>query len=126
EGLEIGLLGVTIAAKPGQISTLPHAFPDALEAVFERMGEIGGLIVVLDETEAISADPSFPGFMKSLTEVLRVRKRGNIQFVMTTTPEGLDRMVQAHESFLRLFRLVRINPLSDEEVRDLVLKALKE
>lgn len=126
EGLEIGFFGVSFAAKPGQSSTLPHAFPDALEAVFKRMGDVGGLIVVLDETEAIAADSGFPGFMKSLTEVLRVRKLGNIQFVMTTTPEGQDRMVQAHESFLRLFRLVRINPLSDEEVRDLVLKALKE
>lgn len=128
EGLEIGIFGVSIAAKPGQSSTaLPHAFPDALEAVFEKMGKaVGGLIVVLDETEAISADPGFPGFMKSLLEVLGARRLGTIQFVMTTTPEGRDRMTQAHPSFPRLFRHVRINPLSKDEVEDLVLKALKE
>lgn len=127
EGLEIGFFGVSIAAKQGQSSTaLPHAFPDALEAVFERMGGIGGLIILLDETEAIATDPAFPGFMKSLLEVLGARKLGTIQFVMTTTPEGRDRMTQTHESFPRLFRHVRINPLSNDEVEDLVARALQE
>jgi hypothetical protein len=127
EGLTVGLFGVTVGAKLGSANPVPHAFPDALEQLYGQMSpHVGGLVVVLDETEAISADAAFPGFLKSVVEVLDARGLRSIQLVLTATPEGRDRMTAAHPSFPRLFRPVPIDPMSDAEVGELLDRALDE
>jgi hypothetical protein len=127
EGLSVGFFGVTVTAKPGRQSSLPGAFPDALETMWKRMKETAGaLTLILDETEAISADASFPGFMKSALETLTARGIGNVQFVVTATPDGRNRMAAAHPSLLRSFRPLSVDFLSPAEVSDLVQRALAE
>jgi hypothetical protein len=75
---------------------LPRAFPDAI-GEFARQVK-NGLLVILDETEALSGDPLFPSFLKSTLETLTVRGLGSIGFFITMTPEGRDRAATAHQS----------------------------
>lgn len=124
EGIEIGPFG--ISRKLGDRSTaLRSGFVDAIAEV-KKEGAMSGLVIILDETEAISSDGDFPSFVKSTLETLTVRGHGDVELVLTMTPEGRDRAAAAHPSFLRLFRPVPIGPLSVEEVRELLHKTLAE
>ncbi|MBI5497191.1 MAG: ATP-binding protein [Deltaproteobacteria bacterium] len=126
EGVSVGFFGVTAAVKAGG-NTLPWAFPGALESFVQRSEKAAsGLVIILDETESIAADPQFAPFIKSLLETLGQRRVNTVQLVVTATPEGRDRMNSAHPSFSRLFRPLNVGRLADSEVRVLVHKALQE
>lgn len=126
EGLQVGPFGISLKARDATSpSSIPRAFPDAI-AEFAKKAAVSGVVIILDETEAISQDLAFPSFVKSTLETLTVRGLGSIELVMTMTPEGRNRAADAHPSFLRLFRPLAVGPLSAVEVAELVEKTLLE
>ncbi len=126
DGVQVSLFGIGVSARlRADTDEAPRIFPELLEK-FLITSEAPGLVVILDETEAIAQHDKFPGFLKATFETLGVRRVGNIEFVMTVTPEGRSRMANAHPSFPRLFRPITIEGLSGDEVTDLVRRALEE
>lgn len=127
DGVKIGFYGVSLEARSSHPGQLALFFPDAIEGIVRKIEKeiAGSLVIILDETEAISADETFPHFIKSVLETLGQRNVA-AQIILTATPEGSDRMAKAHPSFPRLFRQLQIERLSDEEVEQLVTVALKE
>jgi hypothetical protein len=64
--------------------------------------------------------------LKNLTEALAAENCNNLLLVICGLPDVRDVLSGSHESSLRLFQEFDLNPLSKDEVRDVIEKGLEE
>lgn len=83
-----------------------------------------GLVILIDEVDKSSKDLHLGSFLKSLSESLISEESNNILFVLTGLPQARDLLMQSHESSLRLFQELNLNPLSEQETADVIQKGL--
>jgi len=125
KGLSVGPFGVQFAQDARKDFIVP-TFPTLFERLLdEAKGSYQGLLVILDETEYISALPGIGSFIKTLLEELHGDGYRNIMFLLTATPEGIERFTSDHASFPRLFRYIDLDLMGKAETRELMKKALQ-
>lgn len=125
-GLQIGLFGITLARGAKHDFLLP-TFADIFERVLDEASTVYRVfMIILDETEQVSGLKGISSFFKSFLEKLSADGYGNVMLVMTATPEGFESFTSDHLSFPRLFRIVDLEAMSQDESRDLLAKALAE
>lgn len=124
QGLNIGPFGVQFA-QDAKKDFIVATFPTLLERLLEEAkGSYRGFMVILDETEYISSLPGIASFIKTLLEELYGDGYRNIMFLLTATPEGIERFTSDHASFPRLFRYVDLDLMDKGETLELIKKAL--
>lgn len=101
-------------------------FPRVLKKVWsdKLSKEYGALQLLIDETDDLSTVPEFPGFIKNLIETIKEKPVANIQLVVTVVDEKLKTVVANHASFVRVFHIVTLGPLSESELEAVVQKCL--
>jgi hypothetical protein len=123
-GLTVGMFGVQLerdTTRPPLVAT----FPTILERIIEEARIThNAFLVILDETEHVSALPGTASFLKTLFEQLGADGFRDVMFLMTATPDGVERLVGDHASFPRLFRYVDLDPMTRDESDELFRKAL--
>jgi biotin operon repressor len=85
-----------------------------------------GIVILIDESDTASKDLNLGVFLKNLSETLVSENCNNVLFVLTGLPTVTDVLRNSHESSLRLFEEITLKPLSFEDVKYVVRKAIKE
>lgn len=85
-----------------------------------------GLVILIDESDKASKDLHLGSFLKNLSEHLISEEQNNILFILTGLPNVRDVLMQSHESSLRLFQELNLNPLSKTETAEVIQKGLDE
>lgn len=126
KGLQVGPLGVQFDIDTTREILVP-TFPSLLESLLdEAKTTYKGFLIILDETEKVSALLGVASFLKTLFEQLDADGYSNVMFLVTATPEGVSKLTFDHPSFPRLFRHVNLRLMEEDESRDLLGKALKK
>ena len=127
---QVGLFGVSVTFAPPErdLADLVRSFPDALGNLVARIADDkAGLLIILDDINGLAEKAEFANWYKSLADEIATRHgRFPVLIMPTGLPEKRDALAALQPSLRRVFRVVEIERLSDEEVRDFFARAFEE
>jgi hypothetical protein len=117
----LGLFGVSVSFSPPEkdLKELVTKFPEALKnLVHEIKKEKSGLLIILDDINGLAEKAEFANWYKSYAdEVATHFKDFPVLVMLIGLPEKRDILAKHQPSLLRIFRIVTIEKLSDDDVR---------
>jgi Cdc6-like AAA superfamily ATPase len=124
---EIGLFGISVSFNPPQqrLTELTRKFPEALNNLLKRIREQrAGLFIALDDINGLAGKLEFANWYKSFVDEIATHyKDFPVFIVLVGLPEKRDTLSNLQPSLMRIFRVLEIENLSDEEVRQFLDKA---
>jgi len=128
--IQLDLFGISLSFNPSNrdLENLLRNFPDALRNIMERIkDEKRGIFIALDDINGLSTNPDFANWYKSFVDNIAIRYPSSFPiFIMTIgLPEIRDNLSGHQPSLMRIFRVVEIEKLSDNEVREFFERAFK-
>jgi len=127
---EIGLFGISVSFSPqkAELEELVTKFPEAINNLLAQMADRKkGLFIALDDINGLVEKPEFANWYKSFAdEVATHYKSFPVFVILMGLPEKRDILSHIQPSLMRIFRVVGIEKLSDEEVRNFLGKAFEK
>lgn len=128
---EVGILGVSVSFNPpeSELKDLTAKFPEILAGLLAKIKEDkkSGLFIALDDINGLAKDYDFANWYKSFVDKISVTYKDFSIFIMPIgLPEVRDALAQHQPSLLRIFRVIEIDKLSDEEVKEFFQKAFNK
>jgi len=107
----------------------PYEILNELVLNFEKVvkltkNEIDGILILIDEADRPSEKSSLGEIVKLLTEKLSKRGCDQVVIGMTGQPGLIAKLKASHESASRIFTVLTLKPLSDEENKAVVISGL--
>ncbi len=103
---------------------IPH-----IANLFKKIGqrkEIDGICVLIDDVDKPKGKADLGAFFKLLTERLATIESNNVCFGISGLPETINRLRQSHESSLRIFHILNLQPLTLEDSKTVIDLGMKE
>jgi hypothetical protein len=108
-------------ATPSKGEMLLEDLVDTIDNILSQVGTaIDGIILLIDEADKGAKSTNLGKFVKLLSERLTKRNCHKVCIGLAGTPPVLDALKQSHESALRIFNIMELEPLLPDE-RKLVL-----
>lgn len=109
----------------------PYEVLNELVLSFERVinlasGQIDGILILIDEADRPGETASLGEIVKLLTEKLSKRGCDQVLIGMTGQPGLVAKLKASHESSSRIFSILTLKPLSDEENKAVVRSGLNK
>ncbi len=112
--------------------TVPHAddardeLIDQITALCAENGcEIDGIFIIIDEADAPPVEAGLGEFLKTFTERLTKRGCNKVLVGLAGLPTLLGKLRASHESSPRIFSILTLEPLENEERMDVVRRGLE-
>ncbi len=106
----------------------PFGMLSFLSELRERLKDTGikGIFLILDEINGITADPQFSNFIKGLVDANALSKEPLPLLLMLCGVEEQRReMIQRHQPIERIFDVVEITPLNEQEMEEFFKRAFE-
>lgn len=124
---EIDIFGLSVAFTPPKerLQELTKRFPDALHNLLEGLkGQKSGLFIALDDINGLANQVEFANWYKSLVDRVATHYEEFRVFIMLIgLPEVWDTLLTQQPSLTRVFRVVEVEKLSDDEVGEFFRRA---
>lgn len=124
---KIGLFGISVTFAPPkpQLEELVKAFPMALNTLLEKIRKgKEGLFIALDDINGLVEKAEFANWYKSFADEVATHFKDFPVFIMLIgIPEKRDTLSNLQPSLMRIFRVIEIEKLSDEEVQQFFSQA---
>jgi len=109
----------------------PYEILNELVLNFEKViklakSEIDGILILIDEADRPGERASLGEIVKLLTEKLSKRGCDQVVIGMTGQPGLIAKLKASHESSSRIFSVLNLKPLSDEENKAVIISGLKK
>jgi len=109
----------------------PYEILNELVLSFDRVikqanTEIDGILILIDEADRPNEKASLGEIVKLLTEKLSKRGCEQVVIGMTGQPGLIAKLKASHESSSRIFTVLTLKPLSDEENKAVIRNGLKK
>jgi len=108
------------------IDTVKNITHDTIEKKIGLTQRKDGIVILIDESDRANKELNLGAFLKKLTESLTIENCNNILFIVAGLPSTKDVLADSHESSLRIFQEYCLNPLSQEEVNDVIRNGLEQ
>ncbi len=127
---EVGLFGISVAFAPPQddLKELVKKFPEAINNLLKKIKEQKrGLFIVLDDINGLTEKVEFANWYKSFVDEVATHYKDFPVFIMLIgLPEKRNALLRLQPSLMRIFRIVEIAKLSDEEVEKFLSSAFEK
>ncbi|RLA94651.1 MAG: hypothetical protein DRG83_19480 [Deltaproteobacteria bacterium] len=127
---EVDLFGISVSFAPPEqdLKKLVRNFPEAVFNLLEKIKEEKvGLFIAMDDINGLAEREEFANWYKSFVDETATHYEHFPVFMMPIgLPEKRSKMVKFQPSLARIFRVVEIERLSDEEVRNFLSKAFEK
>jgi hypothetical protein len=127
---DVGLFGISVSFNPPEqdLKDLVRNFPEVLSNIVKEMKkEKAGLFIALDDINGLVEKPDFANWYKSFVDEVATHYEDFPVFIMLTgLPEKRDILSTLQPSLMRIFRVVEIEKLSDEEVESFLSTAFEK
>ena len=124
---QFGLFGISVGFRPPQtqLEQLVRQFPDALNNLVGKIKpEKKGLFIALDDINGLADKKEFANWYKSCVDEIATHYKEFPVFIMPIgLPERRDALSSLQPSLMRVFRVVQIEKLIDDEVKSFLSKA---
>jgi len=126
---ELDIFGVSFSFNPSadDLSNLVAKFPEVIARILSEIGnEIEGMFLALDDINGLAEKSEFANWYKSFADSIAVSgHKFPATIMMIGLPEKRDTLHKLQPSLMRIFRIIEIEHLSDEEVSEFFIKAFK-
>jgi len=116
----VGLFGVSVTFSPprNRLTALVGEFAIALRNVVEKIrNESTGLIIILDDIDGLANEERFANWLKSLVDSVATQRYDfPVFFILCGLPERRHSLCKLQPSLRRVFRVVEVDRLTDDEV----------
>jgi hypothetical protein len=107
----------------------PHQLLDDLvytiSTVVEKFGDaIDGVLILIDEADKPPVETNLGEFCKLFTERLTKRGCNKVALGLAGLPETLDKLKASHESSARVFQILTLKPLQEDDCIAVIRKGL--
>ena len=127
---QVGLFGIKIEFQPEQddLRQITRRFPEALGEIIARINEDkSGVFIILDDINGLADTDLFANWYKSVVDQIATLFGLYPALIMLSgLPERLDQLAIQQPSLMRIFRIVELERLSDDEVEEFFNKAFSE
>ena len=127
---QVGVLGLKVSFHPPHedLSRMSRRFPQVLgELIANLSGQRKGIVVILDDINGLADTSEFARWYKSVVDEIATHFPSYPALIMLSgTPDRRDQLARHEPSLLRVFRLIELERLSDEEVRDFFQRAFDQ
>lgn len=116
---ELGLFNITISftASKSDLAELVRNFPEVIEEIVNKIKDTrDGLVIILDDINGLVERQEFARWYKSVVDTVAIKKLP-ILVMLIGTPEKWDQLARMEQSLMRIFRIIKIERLNDEEVK---------
>lgn len=125
---EQDLLGfkINFDALKADAPNLSHGYLPFLRDLFNRLkeNEIKGIMLILDEINGIAGNPQFAHFIKSLVDENALSTEPlPLMLMLCGVEERRTEMIQHHQPIERIFDIVEIKPMDNNEMKDFFNKS---
>ena len=127
---QVGLWGISISFNPpkSDLEYMVRNFPDTIRELWEKIKDKKrGIFIVLDDINGLSRSQRFANWYKSFVDNVAIRYSGQFPVVILLIglPEIRDSLVSGQPSLMRVFRVIRIDRLTDKEVEEFFKRAFE-
>jgi hypothetical protein len=122
----IDIFNVSVTFRPPQehLSQLVMAFPEALTNLISKLRETrNGLFIVLDNINGLADSIQFANWYKDLVDEIAKYDQFPVLMMVIGLPEQRALLAHNQQSLMRVFRIVEVGRLSNEEVTEFLKKA---
>lgn len=84
-----------------------------------------GILIFIDEADNARDDLDIGGLLKLISEKLIFENCSNVSFIVSGLPEIRNILRKSHESSLRLFEELELEPLSNEDRMNVIYRGIK-
>jgi DNA polymerase III delta prime subunit len=127
---EIGMFSISVSFEPPKedLEVLLRKFPEALGTVLEEVKKHNsGLFIVLDDINGLAEKREFADWYKSFVDEVATKYREYPVFIMIIgLPEKRYTLSTLQPSLMRIFRVIEIEKLADEEVKQFLGRAFEQ
>ncbi len=127
---EVDLFGLTISFTPPEkeLEKLVENFPQVLINILEKLKDKKtALFLALDDINGLAEQPDFANWYKSFVDEAAVSfKKFPVFIMLIGMPEKRDALSHHQPSLMRIFRIIEVEKLSDEEVKSFFHKTFEE
>lgn len=128
---DIGLFGISVSfdVPKKDLKELKRNFSESLNNFLIKLKNenIKGLFIALDDINGLADKQEFADWYKSFVDEVATKYYDYPLFIMLIgLPDKRDSLSRLQPSLMRIFRVVEIESLSDNEVRDFLSKAFSE
>ncbi len=124
---KLDLFGVSVRFAPpkDKLEALVNEFPHAVYNFLDQVkSERRGLFIALDDINGLAREKAFADWYKSFVDYTAVHfDRFPVLVVLVGLPDRWEQMTNLQASLARVFRMVRIERLADEEVSEFFQRA---
>lgn len=124
---KVGLFGIDVTFNPAEnkLQEIVRHFPQALHNITEKIkDDKKGVFIILDDINGFCKEPGFANWYKSFVDhVATHRLDFPVTIILIGLPEIRDALSEHQPSLLRVFRVIEINRLDDDEVERFFKKA---
>ncbi len=124
---QVGLMGIKVSFHPPSqdLSQMAQQFPQVLGELLARIAnDQKGVVIVLDDINGFAETNTFARWYKSVVDEVATHFPAYPALIaLSGTPERRDQLARHEPSLLRVFRLIELERLSDDEVTDFFQRA---
>lgn len=124
---KVGIFGIDVTFNPPEkkLTELVNYFPVALHNITEKIkNDKKALFIILDDINGFCKKPDFANWYKSFVDYVAVHQLEFPVFLMLIgLPEIRDALSEHQPSLLRIFRVIEIEKLNNDEVSQFFKKA---
>lgn len=127
---QVGLFGIKIEFQPSRedLESIVRRFPDVLGEFIARIAEHNnGVYIILDDINGLADNDLFANWYKSVVDRIATQFGPYPAMIMLSgLPERLDQLSSRQPSLARVFRIIELERLTDNEVWEFFYKAFTE
>ena len=118
-------LGFEFKNMPEIVVNVKENFIQFLVEICSNLKGYDGIFIVIDDVNGLSQTPEFANWYKALFETLEFYNENvPVAFSLVTYPAKFYQLCQQNPSFPRMFNLIEIDKLNDEDVKSFFKKTL--
>ena len=116
--IDIWGLGFEFRQQPEIVSNVKNNFIDFLVEICSDLKDYKGIFIIIDDINGLSETPDFANWYKALFETLEFyAEHVPIVFNLVTYPAKFEQLCEQNPSFPRMFNLIEIDRLDDDDVK---------
>lgn len=127
---EVGLFGVSVGFSPSKedLTQVVRSFPQSLHSMISGISnEKKVLLIALDDLNGLAQSPEFANWYKSFVDEIATHwKSFPVCLMLIGLPGMMDSLASLQPSLMRIFRVIELEKLSDDEVTEFLSKAFDE
>lgn len=117
--IDVKIAGTGFSLKENEplINDIKTNFAEFLVEICEKLSDDQGIFIVMDDINGLSDNVEFTNWYKSLFETIAFNEyHMPVLFALISYPKEFDNLCLINESFSRIFRLIEIDKLEDDEI----------